>query len=132
MNIDGTNAILGRLASFAAKKLLSGESVNIVNAEKIIITGNPKKIVGEYLKKRRKGSPQHGPFFPRRPDLIVRRTIRGMLPKTNKGRVAFKVLRVYIGVPEVLKNEKFESVAIKDIKVDYITIGRVAKSLGWK
>jgi large subunit ribosomal protein L13 len=133
MNIDGKNAILGRLASFTAKRLLAGEAVNIVNAENIIITGSdPKKIVGAYLKKRRMGSPQHGPFFPRKPDMIVRRTIRSMLPyKTNRGRAAFKRLKVYIGVPEELKNEKFESRAATDIKTNYVSVGKVAKALGW-
>jgi len=133
MNIDGKHAILGRLASLVAKKLLSGEAVNIFNAENIIITGDPKRIVGQYLKETRKGSPQHGPFFPKRPDLIVRRTTRGMLPyKTNKGRDAFKKLRVYVGIPEASKNEKLERIATKDIKTDFITVGRLAKSLGWR
>ena len=38
--IDGKNAILGRLASDTAKRLLSGETVEIINAKDVIITGN--------------------------------------------------------------------------------------------
>ena len=42
MIIDGDGAVAGRLASTAAKTLLKGEDVIIVNAEKAIITGEPK------------------------------------------------------------------------------------------
>jgi large subunit ribosomal protein L13 len=129
MIIDGTNAVLGRLASASAKKLLSGEDVKILNAEKVIITGNAHDIVEGYLTLRKIGSPQHGPFTPRRPDMIVKRTIRGMMPKTLKGRNAFKKLRVHNGNPD---HEKGEQVAIRDIKVGYITVGKVATQLGWQ
>ena len=42
--IDGTNAVLGRLASYVAKKVLKGEEVIILNCEHILITGNKKSI----------------------------------------------------------------------------------------
>lgn len=132
MIIDAKNAILGRLASHVAKQLLNGKEVVIVNSVDIIITGNPKQIVGKYLKRRRRGSPQHGPFFPKKPDLIVRRTIRGMLPKTKKGRDAFKKLRVHISVPDDLKDKKMEKVAIKGVRINSISLGELAKALGWK
>ena len=128
--IDGKNAILGRLATHAAKQLLSGESISIVNAERIIITGNPANTKEKYLARRRRGSAHHGPFFPRRPDLIVRRAIRGMLPyKTNRGRNAFKRLRVYISMPEGIGEvQKMEA----SIRTNYITIGDISKTLGWR
>ena len=128
--IDGKNAILGRLASRAAKQLLNGESISIVNAEKIIITGSPQSIKEKYLARRRRGSAHHGPYYPTRPDLIVRRTVRGMLPyKTNKGRNAFKRLRVYVGIPAGTANaEKMEA----SIRANYITVGEVANTLGWR
>ena len=128
--IDGKNAILGRLASHAAKQLLNGVDVSIVNAEKIIITGNPKSIKEKYHVKRMRGSAHHGPFFPKHPDLIVRRTIRSMLPyKTNRGRNAFKRLRVCIGMPEGTGEvQKMEA----SIKSNYITVGKVAEALGWR
>ncbi len=128
--IDGKNAILGRLASYTAKQLLNGENVSIVNAEKIIITGDPRSIKEKYIARRRRGSPHHGPFFPKRPDLIVRRTIRSMLPyKTGKGRQAFKRLRVYTGVPEgVGEAQKMEA----SISTKYMRVGDIAKALGWR
>ncbi len=128
--IDGKNAILGRLASQTAKKLLKGESVTIVNAEKVIITGSPSSIKEKYLAHRRRGSAHHGPFFPTRPDNIVRRTVRGMLPyKTNRGRSALRRLRVHIGTPAGIgKAEKMEA----SISTNFIRVGEVAKTLGWR
>lgn len=129
--VDANNAVLGRMSTVVAKKLLAGEKVFIVNANKAIITGNHRKIVGDYLETRRRGSPQHGPFFPKRPELIVRRTIRGMLPKTTRGRKALSNLRVYTDIPVEFKGKTFEAIAVKEICSDFITIGDLAKSLGW-
>ena len=131
MLIDGKNAVLGRLATAVAKELLKGTEVVIVNTGKIIITGSPKKIVGKYLERRRKGSPHHGPFFPKKPDMIVRRAIRGMLPKTKKGRNVIKKLRVYIGMPEELQKNEMKNIAVKILKTDFIRIEELSKSLGW-
>jgi len=130
--IDARGAVLGRMASETAKLLKSGEEVVIVNAEHAIVTGSPKQIVGKYLKRRRIGSPQHGPFFPKRPDLIVRRTVRGMMEyKKPSGRNAYKRLRVHIGLPDEFSGSETKSVAVKDIKTDYIKVGELAKALGW-
>ena len=147
--IDGKRMILGRASTMVAKKLLGGEKVHIINSEQMIITGNPLTIKEKYLERRRRGSVVSGPFFPIRPDLVVRRTIRGMLPyKTNKGRAAFKNLRVHIGnsgMKELidenvstplaskhtgagLLNEKSESAKIK---TRFITVGKLSESLGW-
>jgi len=130
--IDGKDAVLGRLATVAAKQLIRGESITVVNAEKIIITGLPNKIISDYLKKRRIGSPQHGPFYPKKPDLIVRRTIRGMLPKTKKGRASFKRLRVHISVPKGLKEKEIKKMETRDVKINFIYLETLSKALGWK
>ncbi len=127
--IDGSNSIMGRLASMTAKQLLRGEKICIVNAEKVIITGDRKQIMNDYLERRRRGSPHHGPFFPTRPEAIVRRCIRGMLPyKTNRGRAAFKNLTVSIGHD----GSSAERMAQKTVKTSYVTVGDVAKILGWR
>ena len=52
--IDGTNAVLGRLASYAAKQALLGEEIVIVNCEKVIITGNRQNILEDFRDKRTK------------------------------------------------------------------------------
>ena len=82
--VDGTDLIAGRLPSNVAKLLLQGNHVSIVNCEKIMISGSRKNIVGEYkdfLKIASIIHPKHGPFHPRRPDTIISRMVRGMLPR---------------------------------------------------
>ncbi len=134
--IDATNLKLGRLASHVAKEALGGEQVVVINAEKAIITGRKKDILANYMQKRKVGSRYKGPFFPRVPNLIVRRTIRGMLPyKKETGRNAFKRIRVYIGVPKEVSGKEFAT--YEDAKLgmiekrSYITVEEVAKLLGW-
>lgn len=131
--IDADGAVLGRLSSFVAKKLLEGEEVHIINAEKAIITGDPKVVLEKYLDRIGRGNPHHGPFFPRQPHRILRRAIRGMLPyKKAKGRNALKRLKVYVGVPEVLKDK--EAIKMKEKKkCKYITLLELSKLIGgWK
>ena len=94
--IDAKGLILGRMASIVAKRLLEGESVIILNAELAAISGKRLQIVKDAKTFLEVGHPRKGPNHPRRPDKIVRRTIRGMLPyRKPKGRQAFKRLRVY-------------------------------------
>ncbi len=108
IQIDAKNMVLGRLASIVAKKLLNGEEVNVVNAGKAVIVGKPKSITEEYKEKRSRGDPYHGPFFPRTPERIFKRTVRGMLPyKTPRGKEALKRLRVFISIPSDLEGQEF-------------------------
>lgn len=107
--IDGKNAVLGRLASYAAKEALKGEDIAIVNCEQIIITGN-KQDIKEGLEEKRKrvGSTQKGPKVSRTSEKIVKRVIRGMLPnyRVGRGRIAFKRIRCYEGVPKDIGEQK--------------------------
>jgi len=136
--IDASNAILGRLASIVAKRLLNGEKIAIVNAEKAVISGKFDSILEKYkewLKIRTHTNPKKGPFHYRRPDKLVKRTIRGMLPwKNPRGKQAYKRLRVYIGVPEELKNKEIARVKEVDasrLKGSYITIFELSQLIGW-
>ena len=107
--IDGTNAILGRLASFIAKDLLKGEEIVVVNCEKIIITGNKKRIKKDFEEKRSKvGSGQKGPKVSRLSERIVKRAIRGMLPnhREGRGKEAFKRIKCYQGVPKEFEQSR--------------------------
>ena len=107
--IDGTNAILGRLAAYTAKEALRGEHVAIVNCEKIIITGNKAFTRENFLAKRRKvGSTQRGPKVSRTNEKIVKRVIRGMLPnyRVGRGAIAFKKIKCYVGVPAQFQEAK--------------------------
>lgn len=107
--LEGKDAILGRIATYAVKQALKGEEVSIVNCEQIIITGN-KKDIEQYLESKRKrvGSTQKGPKVSRTSEKIVKRAIRGMLPnyRTGRGRVALKKIKCYVGVPKEFASEK--------------------------
>lgn len=107
--IDGKNAILGRLASYAAKEALKGEEIIILNCEEIIITGNKKNIEENFkIKRGRVGSSQKGPKHAKTSEKIVKRTIRGMLPDHRKGRgkIVYKKIKCYVGVPKEFQESK--------------------------
>jgi large subunit ribosomal protein L13 len=109
ITIDGTDMIMGRLASIVAKKAMLGEEVNIVNCQNVLITGTKKDIMADYVHRIQMGSPRKGPFLHRSPDKLVRRAVRGMLPvKQEKGEKAFKRIKCYKGIPESLKDQKQE------------------------
>jgi large subunit ribosomal protein L13 len=133
---DAENQIVGRLATTIAKDLLKGEDVVVVNAEKAVLSGSPRFKKEFYLQRIQRGSAKHGPFFPKPPDAIFRRAVRGMLPWDKpKGRKAFKRLKVYLGLPEEFKNKKLERVANADaskLKCKYITLGELSLGIGGK
>ena len=106
--IDGTNAVLGRLASYAAKQALLGEELIIVNCEKVVITGNRQNILEDFRDKRTKiGSGQKGPKISRVPYMIVKRAIRGMLShRKGRGKEALARIMCYEGIPEKYKDAK--------------------------
>lgn len=141
MIIDATNLIIGRMASVVAKELLKGEKVIIVNAEESIISGARSSVLGKYRERRERKSivnpARHGPFFPRRPEGIIRRAVRGMLPyKKAKGKNAFKNLRVYSGMPKELEGKKIETVELANaskLRVPkYIKLKELCNLLGAK
>lgn len=127
--IDGKGAVLGRLASYAAKKALKGEEIVIVNCEQIIITGNKKNIKKEFEEKRKRvGSSQKGPKHSRVSEKIVKRTIRGMLPdhRKGRGREAFKKIKCYAGIPKEFEEEK-KIVSGKQKKTKFIWVKDILK-----
>jgi len=133
INADGL--ILGRMASIIAKRLLKGEKIAVVNAEKAVISGKRKSKIAEAKEFLEVGHPGKGPFHYRRPDRILRRTIRGMLPyKQPKGKQAYKRLRVFIGVPDEFKSvemETIEEAKAEKLTCPYFTLGEFAKEIGW-
>jgi len=135
--VDGTNLIAGRLCSHVAKLLLQGNIVTIVNSEKIMMSGNKQSIIGEYMKFLEVSSiinPKHGPFHPRRPDRIISRMVRGMLPKKKpSGKAALKHLRAYLGVPKQFKPFKktqFDDARITRSSAYYTSMGEIGQLTG--
>ncbi|MHC1569598.1 MAG: 50S ribosomal protein L13 [Candidatus Syntropharchaeales archaeon] len=135
--INADRLILGRLASSCAKRLLNNETIVIINAEKAIISGSKRKTFADYRSMRDKGSKEKGPYFPRMPDQILKRTIRGMLPyKRKRGRDALARLRVCIGVPEEYSN--LQPVTIEEADAGrlgtykFTRLGDISRKLGAK
>lgn len=110
--VDATNHVVGRLASIVAKWALEGRRVVIVNAEKAVVTGGDFNMVLNWYKTRISEWLTHynpekaGPKIPRKPDRILRRVIRGMLPRKEPrgGRQAYRRIRVFMGVPPQYMN----------------------------
>ncbi|HMK54537.1 MAG TPA: 50S ribosomal protein L13 [Methanobacteriaceae archaeon] len=139
MIIDGEGLVLGRLASTVSKKLLAGEEIIVLNAEKIIISGSKEWAYQKYKQRIDRASISNprrmGPKYPRRPDDIFRRTVRGMLPyKQAKGRDAFKSLKVYMGVPHEFKGEELTKLdeAVPRNITKSVELGKVSQLLGAK
>jgi len=110
--IDADGLVLGRVATEAASILRgkhkpmytphidTGDHVIIINAEKIVLTSDKadkKKIF------RHSGYPggmrerSFGDLLEKKPAEAVRRSIRGMLPKTRLGRAQISKLKIYAG-----------------------------------
>jgi large subunit ribosomal protein L13 len=139
MIIDGEGLILGRLASTVSKELLNGEEVTVLNADKIIISGTKEYAYQKYKQRIDRASISNprrmGPKYPRRPDDIFRRTVRGMLPyKQEKGRKAFKSLKVYMGIPHKMEGEEFTEIPQAQPKniTKSVELGKVSQLLGAK
>mmetsp|Transcript_24934 Transcript_24934/g.66899 ORF Transcript_24934/g.66899 Transcript_24934/m.66899 type:complete len:213 (+) Transcript_24934:49-687(+) len=110
--VDAEGLRLGRMSSEVAKLLLGkhkptftpgadvGDCVVIVNAEKVVVTGNKAT---QKLYKRHSGRPGgmkvevYQDLQQRIPERIVEKAIAGMLPKNSHGRELFRHLKVYKG-----------------------------------
>lgn len=128
--IDAKDAVLGRLSAYAAKEAMRGEDVVIVNCEQAKITGRRLNIVEDFLKKRTKvGTGQKGPKISRLSYKIVKRTIRGMLPehREGRGRVAWKKIKCYNGVPKEFESAEKISLVRKDKRGKFIRVSELSK-----
>lgn len=133
--IDAEGLVLGRLASNVAKRLLDGEEIIIVNAEKALVTGGKEDVIAHFRHRRDVGSGRKGPIYPRTPHMMLKRSVRGMLPYYKpRGRAAYKRLKVHISVPKELKGKKFESIkGASEISTQrVIQLGEVSEVLGYK
>jgi large subunit ribosomal protein L13 len=110
--IDATDVVLGRLASHAAVLLRgkhkptfaphvdTGDFVIVINADKVALTGTKRDSKLAY---RHSGYPggltatAYGDLMDTRPEEVVRKAIRGMLPKNKLARAQLSKLKVYSG-----------------------------------
>lgn len=133
--VNAEGLVLGRMCSKIAKRLLNGEQIIIVNAEKAIISGKKKSKVAEAKQFLEVGAPERGPFHSRRPDRIVRKTVRGMVSWPQpKGKAAYKRLKVFMGIPKELSDQNMETVEqalASKLKGPRFTLGELATEIGW-
>jgi large subunit ribosomal protein L13 len=129
--VDARNCIVGRVASEVAQRALAGETVAVVNAEDAVITGSEDDVMGVYRKRVDVGS-DRGPYYPKRPDRIFKRAIRGMLPyKKQRGRDAFENVRVYVGNPFDEDGDVLDDTSLDRLSnIKFISLGEVSEKLG--
>jgi len=129
--VDAKDCILGRVASEVAQQVLDGDRVAVVNAENAVITGNPESTMETYRKRAEIGS-DSGPHYPKRPDRIFKRSIRGMLPyKEDHGREAFENVRVYLGNPYDEDGEVLDGTSLDRLSnIKFISLGEISEKLG--
>jgi len=129
--VDARDCILGRVASQVAERALDGEKIAVVNAESAVITGREEQLVEKYQKRRDIGS-DRGPAYPKQPDRIFKRTIRGMLPhKKPRGREAYENVRVYLGNPYEEEPERLDDTSLDRLSnIKFVTLGEISESLG--
>ncbi|MCD6323498.1 MAG: 50S ribosomal protein L13 [Desulfurococcales archaeon] len=138
--IDAEGAILGRLCTHIAKALQEGFKIYVVNAEKAVVSGEKLRVIEGYkvwLRIKTLRNPQkRSPRRPRTPEAIIKRTVKGMLPKNfQKGLEALRNLKVFVGIPKEFEGKemvKLSSVSSEKLGREYITVGEIAKALGWK
>ncbi len=133
--VDARDCILGRVASEVAQRALDGERIAVVNAEEAIITGDKEDVFGTYRKRLQLQS-DSGPYYPKRPDTIFKRSVRGMLPyKKTRGREALDSIRIYVGNPyendddseaEVLEGTSLDRLS----NIRFVQLGEVSEQLG--
>ncbi|MFC7142362.1 50S ribosomal protein L13 [Halosimplex aquaticum] len=129
--VDARDCILGRVASQVAERALDGERVAVVNAERAVITGSEDDVIGTFETRRQLGS-DRGPAYPKRPDGIMKRSIRGMVPyKTTRGREAFENVRVYMGNPYDEDGEVLEGTSLDRLSnIKFVSLGEVSEAIG--
>lgn len=129
--VDAEGQTLGRLSSKVAKLLRGkhkpnftphvdcGDNVVIINAEKIVLSGNKwdTKIYQRYTGYpggQRETSVKE--VLAKNPGRIVERAIKGMLPKTRLGADMFRNLKVYVGTEHGQEAQKPTQINLNDIK----------------
>jgi len=129
--VDAENEILGRLASNVAKLLRGkhkpnftphvdcGDYVVIINAEKVVLTGD-KLNAKEYVRhtgypggQRSKTARQ---LLETKPEMLVEKAIKGMLPKNKLGAQLYRNLYVYVGSEHKQEAQKPKKININSIR----------------
>ncbi len=125
--VDAENKTLGRLATQIADVLRGkrkptytphidvGDFVIVVNAEKVAVTGDKRE---KKLYWRHSGYPGGirsrtlGDMLEKRPEEVIRKAVKGMLPRNRLGRAQLRKLKVYAGPDHPHQAQKPEQLEI--------------------
>ena len=128
--VDADGIVLGRLASEVAKRLRgkhkpnfaphldTGDHVIVINASKVVLTGN-KLIDKEVV--RHSGYPgglrtrSYARVMTAAPEAVVEKAVRGMLPRNRLGRAMLRKLKVYAGPDHPHAPQKPEPLDLKGV-----------------
>ena len=129
--VDANDQVLGRLASVVAMMLRGkhkasftphvdcGDNVIVINAEKVKITGN-KLTQREYV--RHTGYPggqrteKVESLLKRKPEAVIEKAVKGMLPKNRLGSALFRNLHVFAGDTHPHEAQKPKTIDLNTIK----------------
>ena len=126
--VDAEGQALGRLASGVASRLRgkhnplftphvdTGDSVIVVNAEKIVLTGKKWDQKNYYRHSGYMGGLKTinaKKLLEKKPEDLVRNAVRGMLPKNRLGRALIKKLKVYTGAEHPHEAQKPETLILQ-------------------
>ncbi len=119
--IDGAGRTLGEIATEAAVLLRGkhkptftphadcGDGVIVINAEKLVLTGNKLENKIYYHHTGYIGhlkAIKYGTLMKQKPEFVVRKAVKGMIPDTVIGRRALTRLRVYKGAQHKQEAQK--------------------------
>jgi large subunit ribosomal protein L13 len=131
--VDATDLPLGRLASEVARILRGkhkplytphldvGDHVIVINAEKVAVTSAKSEQKIYYRHSGFPGGIKAESFerlLARRPEAIIERAVRGMLPKNRLGRAMFRKLKVYAGPDHRHASQKPQPLEFEIAKVE--------------
>ncbi len=129
--IDANDVVLGRLASQIAKILRGknkpeftphvdcGDNVIVINAEKVKLTG---KKMTDKLYVRHTGYPggqrlaTPADYLAKRPEFVIEKAVKGMLPRTRLGAAVLKNLKVYAGSEHPHEAQSPKTIKLNEIK----------------
>lgn len=128
--VDAGGSAAGRVASYAAKQALLGKTLAIVNCDNAIITGNRGTSILEFREMRQRGGHSlKGPFYPKHPERIMKRMVRGMLKYTRgRGEAALNRVRCFNNTPKEYESAKKVSL-IRELKGSSTTLNDLSKEI---
>ena len=129
--VDAENMVLGRLSSKVAMLIRGkykpsytphvdcGDNVIIINADKVILSGNKTedKVYVHYTGYpggQRFATPRE--LFAKKPEAVIEKAVRGMLPKTRLGRALFGNMFVYAGPIHPHAAQQPKSINLNDLR----------------